>query len=124
MFGAVALVLAAVGIHAAMAFAVAIRTRELGIRVALGAAGRDILRVVMHQALLVTGAGVITGVVLSAILGHVLRARLPELGQVPVFDAAAFGAGGLLLVAAAGLAALAPAVRALRVDPTIVLRDG
>ncbi|HEX7778744.1 MAG TPA: ADOP family duplicated permease, partial [Vicinamibacterales bacterium] len=124
VFGAVALVLAAVGIHAAMAFAVAIRTRELGIRVALGAAGRDILRVVMHQALLVTGAGVITGDVLSAILGHVLRARLPELGQVPVFDAAAFGAGGLLLVAAAGLAALAPAVRALRVDPTIVLRDG
>jgi predicted permease len=124
VFGGVALLLAAVGMHAAMAFAVATRTRELGIRVALGAGGRDILHVVMHQALLVTGAGVIAGAVLSTILGQVLRARLPELGHVPPLDVAALGAGGLLLAAAAGLAALAPASRALRVDPTTVLRDG
>ena len=124
VFGAVALVLAAVGIHAAMAFAVATRTRELGIRVALGAGRHGILLVVVHQALLVTGIGIVSGAVLSTILGQLLRARLPELGHVPAFDTAALGAGGLLLVAVAGLAALAPAARALRVDPTTVLRDG
>ena len=124
VFGAVGLLLALVGLHAATAFAVAARTRELGIRLALGAGSREVLRVVLRPALRVVAIGVAGGTLLSAVIGSVVQARLPQVAQVRPLDLTVLAACSVLLVAAAGLAALSPAARALRIDTATALRDG
>jgi predicted permease len=123
LFGGVALVLAIVGLHGALAFAVAMRRRELGIRLALGASGRDVLRVVLRPVLYTVACGSVAGFVLGVSLGGVLRARLADLAQVRALDTTVLGTSALLLVAAAVGAAWAPAARAAGVNPVSVLRD-
>ena len=119
-FGSVGLLLAVVGIYGLVAFSVAQRTRELGIRLALGASRAHILRSVVVASLGGVLAGVTPGVLLGALGGRLLAAFLVEVSS---FDPlAAVGVLSLVLTTAAA-ASVGPAVRASRVDPLEVLRE-
>lgn len=118
-FAAIAFLLAAVGMHGLLAFAVSQRTREIGVRVALGASQADILRMVFAQGLWSAAAGVAGGAALGVIAGQGLKALLA--GVRPADPATFLAAGGLcLIMTMAGC--LPPALRALRVDPTTAMR--
>jgi predicted permease len=119
VFGAVALVLAAVGVYGVLSFAVAQRTRELGIRVALGARRADIVRLVLRHGLGLAGAGVALGV--AGALGAT-RALSALLYGVSPTDPLTFGVIALVLLGVSAAATLAPARRATRADPMGVLR--
>ena len=119
LFAAVATGLAAIGIYSVMAYAVAQRTREIGIRVALGADARDILKLVFRQALVVIALGVLLGLGGAAALTRFISS---EIWEVKTNDPGTFLALALLLMAIATLACVAPTRRAVRVDPTTALR--
>jgi putative ABC transport system permease protein len=119
-FGLLALGLAAIGIYGVMAYSVAQRTREIGIRMALGAAGGDVLRLVLRQALRLSVVAVAAGLAASVVLARGLASLL--YGVRPI-DPATFGGVALLLFAVAALAAWIPARRAARVDPIDALRN-
>ena len=119
VFAAIAILLAAVGIHGLLAFAVSQRTPEIGARVALGARPGDILGMVVSQALWLATAGAAGGVILGYLAGQALKALLA--GVRPDDPATFLAAAGLcLLMTLAGC--LAPVWRALRVDPTRAMR--
>ena len=118
-FGLIALALAAVGLFALVAYAVSQRTREIGVRVALGAAPRDVIRLVLSQGATFALVGLAVGL-LAALLTTRLIAGL--LYAVSATDTATFvTAAGLLLVVAL-LASYIPARRAAAVDPLVALR--
>jgi putative ABC transport system permease protein len=119
-FAALALVLAAVGVYGIVAYAVASRTREIGIRMALGAAGREIGRAVMGPALGPSVAGIAIGSAGAVLLG---RALAPDLYDVSPHDPLTFGLVALILVGAAAVACAIPAHRAGRIDPVVALRS-
>jgi putative ABC transport system permease protein len=119
VFGAVAAVLAAIGIYGVMAYSVAERTREIGIRMALGAGSRDVLTMVVRQALLLLGIGLALGLGASLALTRVIRSALYG---VTATDPATYAGVSLLLIAVAVIACLVPTRRAVAVDPTIALR--
>jgi putative ABC transport system permease protein len=111
--------LGAVGIYGVIAYSVQQRTREIGIRVALGAGGRRIVMLVMRQALLLLAIGLGVGLAGSFALTRFLAAFL---WGVTATDPLTFSAVSLLLSVAALLAAWLPTRRALRVNPTVALR--
>ncbi|MEZ5320264.1 MAG: ABC transporter permease [Vicinamibacterales bacterium] len=117
--GAVALVLAAIGIYGIMAFAVASRTREMGLRAALGADPARLRRLVLLQGLRLTGAGV--GVGLLAALGVAQLVRSLLFGVSPA-DPVSFGLTAVGVLALGVAAGIQPARRAARVDPVVALR--
>jgi ABC-type antimicrobial peptide transport system permease subunit len=117
--GALALVLALIGIHGVVANAVVRRTREIGVRIALGQATFDVATRVVLDALRVAAAGVAIGLVLALLTGHWLAAFLVGVSVHDPVTLAAATAGMLLVVAAA---AAAPARRAARVDPIVALK--
>jgi putative ABC transport system permease protein len=119
LFGAVALLIAGMGLYGLMAFLVAQRTREIGVRVALGAARRDVLRLVMGQGASLIAGGIVLGLVLALALARLLRSMLFGVGPN---DLVTFIVAPLLLTAIAFAATYLPARRALRVDPVIALR--
>jgi predicted permease len=118
-FGFSGLMLALIGIYGVMAYSVTQRTREIGIRMSLGAAHRDVLGLVLRQSLVLTAIGVALG-----LLGAAFASRYVEtlLFGVKPLDAATFATVAILFVVVAGLAAYVPARRAARVDPLIALR--
>jgi predicted permease len=118
-FGSLAIILAAVGMYGVVAYAVAQRTREIGIRMAIGAQKSDVLRMVLSRGLRLTAAGIAIGLALSAAATRLLRAFL--YGVSP-WDAAAFTAAAMLWLVIATVASYLPARRAARVDPSIALR--
>jgi predicted permease len=118
-FGSLAIVLAALGMYGVIAYAVAQRTREIGIRMAIGAQKSDVLRMVLHRGLHLTAAGIAIGLALSAASTRLLRSFL--YGVSP-WDAVAFTAASLLWLLIAMLASYLPARRAAQVDPSIALR--
>ena len=120
VFAAVALTLAAVGIYGVMAYAVAQRTSEIGIRMALGAHPRDVLRLVVGQGMLLTVCGVALGLAGAYWLTRLMEALL---FGVSATDATTFVGVAALLGAVAFLATWIPARRAARVDPLIALRS-
>ena len=119
VFGAVALTLAAVGIYGIMAYAVRRRTREIGIRMALGARPGDVVRLVVGQGMRLTIAGLAIGV-LAALLGMRVMSRL--LYGVSATDPLTFAGITVLLAAVALLASWLPARRAVATNPTAALR--
>ena len=119
VFGGIALVLAVVGVYGVKAYAVACRTREIGIRMALGAHRRDIFALIMRQGALQTALAVIIGLLLSLAAGRVLAQILY---QVSPSDPFALVASGTMLAAAALLACFFPARRATHVEPLQALR--
>jgi predicted permease len=118
-FGAVALVLAALGLYSVLAFDVSQRVRELGIRQALGADERAIFREVMVRGAWSVGIGLVFGLLGAAVLARYVRALL---FGVTALDPPTIGSACLVLVGAAWLASYVPARRATRVDPLIALR--
>jgi putative ABC transport system permease protein len=119
IFGTIALLLAVVGVYGVKSYAVASRTREIGIRIALGAHRADVFALVMRQGALQTALAVSIGVLLALAAGRVLSGILY---QVSPNDPFALFASGAMLAAAALLACFLPARRATQVDPVIALR--
>jgi predicted permease len=119
IFGAVAATLAAIGIYGVMAYSVTQRTREIGIRMALGARRREVLRLVLNQSLVLTAIGIILGIAGAAAVTGYLRGML--FGVTPL-DPATFVVVALMFSAVAMLAAFVPARRATKVDPLVALR--
>jgi predicted permease len=118
-FGGIALLLAAVGLYGTLAYAVARRTKEIGVRLALGAQRSAVLRSMLGECLLLVAGGMIAGVPLSFAAGYLLRAFL--FGVSP-YDLAALVGAAAVLTAVALLAAFVPAHRASRVDPIAALK--
>ena len=119
IFAGLALTLAAVGIYGVMSYAVAQRTQEIGVRLALGAAGRQIFALVMGETLKLSAVGLALGLAGAIAAGRAMRDML---FGVPKVDAVTFAATALLLVVVAFLATWLPARRATRIDPMIALR--
>ena len=118
-FAAVALVMAAVGIYGVVAYTVAQRTREIGVRLALGARGTNIALLVVGEGLRRTAAGIVAGLAGALAATGAVRSLLFGVGAT---DPATYGGVVALLLAVTVLACLLPAWRAARVDPQIALR--
>ncbi len=118
-FGMLATLLAAIGLYGVMAYNVARRTREIGVRMALGAARGNVLWLVMKEVALLSGAGIIVALPVAYGLGRTVSSVL--YGVKPA-DPAILVGGTLLLTLVAGLAGYVPALRATRVDPLVALR--
>jgi ABC-type antimicrobial peptide transport system permease subunit len=118
-FGALGLLLACVGLYGIMAYNVARRTHEIGIRLALGAEGRDVLRMVVGQGFKLALIGVAIGIAGALVLTRFLASLL--YGLEPT-DPLTFIAVSLILIAVALLACYIPARRASKVDPMVALR--
>jgi putative ABC transport system permease protein len=118
-FALAALLLSVIGVYGVLAFGVAQRTRELGIRVALGATRRDILTSILRQASTLLGAGLLLGGVAAAAAGRLLGGVLYQVGPT---DPLTFAGATVLLLTAGLIAGYLPARRAMGVDPVEVLR--
>jgi ABC-type antimicrobial peptide transport system permease subunit len=119
IFAGAALLLAIAGIYGVLAYSVARRTREMGVRMALGATAGNVMRLVLGQAAVTTAIGVFLGLVGSFILMRSLQSMLYEVGAA---DPLTFAAVAFLLLGVALLAAYLPARRATKVDPIVALR--
>lgn len=120
VFGGLALLLAAIGLYSVIAYDVAQRTHELGVRIALGAELRDVLGLVMGDGVRFAVAGVTIGGVIALVAGRWIE---PLLFHVSARDPEIFGAVILVLLGVAAVASAIPALRASRVDPNIALRS-
>jgi ABC-type antimicrobial peptide transport system permease subunit len=118
-FGILATLLAVIGLYGVMAYTVARRTREIGVRMALGAATGDVLWLVMREVLVLVGCGIILGVVGASLLSRVVQSQL--YGLTPT-DPLTIVAAALILGVVALLAGYIPARRATRVNPVLALR--
>ena len=120
LLGAVSLGLAALGVYGVMAYAVSLRTQEFGVRVALGATGRDVVWLVLKQSLVLTAVGVSIGLALSLALTRLVASFL---NGVSPFDPLTYAAVPAFLAVVALLASSLPARRATRVAPSVALRS-
>jgi ABC-type antimicrobial peptide transport system permease subunit len=119
LFATLALVLACVGLYGVISYAVAQRTREIGVRMALGAQPRDVLRLVIRQGMALTIAGLLIGIGVGLAATRVMSDML---FGVTATDTVTFISAGALLVAVAFLACYVPARRGTKVDPLVALR--
>jgi putative ABC transport system permease protein len=120
VFALAALLLASIGTYGVMAFVVGQRTREVGIRMALGARAAQVLVMVVRQGMAPVGAGLALGLAGALALGRALRGLLYE---VPAYDPGTLGTASAVLAAAALVACVMPARRAARIDPARALRE-
>jgi ABC-type antimicrobial peptide transport system permease subunit len=119
VFGLVATLLATVGLYGVMAYTVARRTREIGIRIALGAFGKNVIWMVMREVLIMIGVGVAIGLPGAIALTRFVQAQL--YGLTPA-DPPTLAAATVALIAVAVAAGYIPAMRASRIDPIVALR--
>jgi ABC-type lipoprotein release transport system permease subunit len=119
MFGLLATLMAALGLYGVIAFSVARHTREIGIRIAMGAQTEDVLRLVLKQLAVLVSAGVVLGLGCALALSRLLASMLYEIKPA---DPVSYVAATLILGGAAALSAYLPARRATRVDPMTALR--
>ena len=118
-FATVALLLAGIGIYGVMAFMVAQRTHEIGLRIALGANEREVLRIILREGLALAAVGLAFGLAGACLVGRTMRSTLYNVGAI---DLPAFAAVAIVLLASAMLACYVPARRAAKVDPMVALR--
>ena len=118
-FAMVAFLLAAIGIHGVLSFAVSQRTAEIGVRIALGAQRRDILTMIARQGGALVAMGLLPGLLLASLAGRSLQALL--VGVTPI-DPLTFGAVTTLVILMAAAGTLLPAFRAVRIDPIRAIR--
>jgi predicted permease len=118
--GVSAMLLAAIGLYGVIAYSVARRTREIGIRMALGAARAGVLQLIMRQGLTVAGVGLAVGCAIGLLVTHALSGILYGVSAI---DPIAWGGSVAVLLSIAALANLFPASRAARVDPNVALRS-
>ncbi|HEY2467167.1 MAG TPA: FtsX-like permease family protein, partial [Terracidiphilus sp.] len=119
LFGVLALLLASVGLYGVTAYDVARKTSEIGIRMALGADRRNVMKVVLKGAMKFTGVGLFIGVPIAILCGRLLHSQLYEVSQL---DFSVLGASVIALSVCALVAAFVPARRAASVDPNQALR--
>ncbi|MFL5411029.1 MAG: ABC transporter permease [Myxococcales bacterium] len=120
LFAALALGLASIGIYGVMSYNVAQRTREMGIRIALGAERSSVLRLVIGQGMALAGAGIVIGALGGLVLTRVLQGQLYAVRST---DPGTYALVGAIIASVALLASLFPALRATRIDPAVALRD-
>jgi putative ABC transport system permease protein len=121
VFAAAALALAMIGLYGVIAYSVAQRTREIGVRMALGARPRDVLALIVGEGARVTAAGVVVGLAVAFAATRLMRSLLYD---VSATDVSIYVIVGVLTAAIAVLASYVPARRATRVSPTTALREG
>jgi predicted permease len=121
-FGVLALALACIGLYGVMAYSVARRTNEIGLRMALGAEKRDVFRMVIGQGLRLALAGLFIGVIAALVLARLLISFSQVLYGVRANDSPTIIVVSLVIVAVAAIACYLPARRAMRVDPMVTLR--
>ncbi|MEW5915213.1 MAG: ABC transporter permease [Gemmatimonadota bacterium] len=119
-FAALALILASLGLYGVISYSARQRTREMGVRVALGASNRDVLRIILGQGLILAAIGVVVGLGASAALTRVVKSYLVGVSSM---DPITFGGVAAVLLAVAAVASYFPARRASLVDPSHALRD-
>ncbi len=117
--GGLALFLAAIGLYALVAYRVTIRTREIGVRIALGAEHADIFREVIASGLVVVGAGIVAGEILAIGVSRVIGSRMPDIAQA---DVVTYMGVAIVWLVVGFFACSLPAFRATRVDPLVALR--
>jgi len=120
VFGGLATLLAVIGLYGVMAYAVSRRTREIGIRMALGALRSDVIAMIMREVFLLICAGLAAGIVLALALADLIRSQIYGLNAR---DPVTVVGSAIVLAVAAGLAGLIPALRASSVHPTTALRQ-
>jgi putative ABC transport system permease protein len=119
IFSGLGLLLAAVGLYGVIAFAVARRTREIGIRIAIGAKPRNVMRAIMMQGLTLAIVGLVAGIALAALAARVLAGALYGVGAA---DPIVWGGAASTVLLVAAFANAVPAWRAMRIDPALALR--
>jgi putative ABC transport system permease protein len=119
VFGCVGLILVTVGVYSVLAYATTEKTHEIGIRMALGARGTDVLAMILRSGLRPVAAGLAIGLAMSTLLGRVLGTQL--VGVTP-YDPRTLAAAAVLFTTIAAIACWIPARRAARVDPLVALR--
>jgi len=119
IFGGLALLLSAIGVYGVLAYSVTQRTREFGIRMALGAEMRDVLGMVLWQGLRLAGVGLIIGAAVAFLLTRFIATMLYDVKPV---DPTVFLLGAAVLGAVAAIASLVPSLRAVRIRPAVALR--
>jgi ABC-type antimicrobial peptide transport system permease subunit len=118
-FGMLALLLAGVGLYGVLSYTVTRRTREIGVRVALGARRSEVLTLILRDATLLVGIGVAIGIPAALAASKVIKSLLYGVGAQ---DPAAIAGGTIILLAVGALAGIVPALRATKVDPMVALR--
>lgn len=118
-YAALAILLAVVGVYAVTSYSIAERTREIGVRIALGARPRDVVSLIVRERSLIAGVGLSAGLILSLIFGRVLQTLLYG---VTAHDPGTLSAAAVLLAAVVLSAIVIPAAKAARLDPVVALR--
>ena len=119
VFGCVGLILVTVGVYSVLAYSTTEKTHEIGIRMALGAKGTDVLGMIVRSGLRPVVAGIAIGLAMSTLLGRVLGTQLVG---VTAYDPRTLATAAVLLTTTAAIACWIPARRAARVDPLVALR--
>ncbi len=120
LFGLVALFLSAVGLYGVVAYTVSLRTREIGLRMAIGAMPSDVMKMILGGGMKLAAVGVVLGVAAALALSQLVKSMLFE---VEPSDPTSYAATALLLLVVAALACYIPARRAMRVDPMVTLQQ-
>jgi ABC-type antimicrobial peptide transport system permease subunit len=119
-FAGLALVLASLGLYGVISYSARQRTREIGVRAAMGASAADVVKLILRQGMIMAGAGIVLGLIASAALTRIVNRYLVGVSST---DPITFATVAVVLLGVAAVASWVPARRASRIDPSLALRD-